>query len=598
MRRGDPSPVAARRGTGERAAILGLVLIAAAIWVRIYDFSENRFFTVDEYQFGHATWLVSQGQVPYVDFYEHHFPLSYAVHAPLLPSSGDFASRALWLRKAAFAWAAAASLALAAGTWVVARSAPMALLCAALPASFGFGLMSAIDYRADNFAAFGWLVVLAMLEANRVWRRRAVAAACGVGAALVVGMTQKMLFVAGGALALMWVGDRAGWLGVGDGRGPRIAHPGVVIAAGAASTAVALAVAAAFGMLGPGWDDTIAFGFEHEALYHRVPLSDYALPFLARTPLSTPPLLAVCAVALFARVNRFWLPAVAVAAVGGLLLRAQFPYNYVLLGYLLVHCGARGYTAAIERIPRTAVAALRPAALLLPLAVVPDQIGFALDTSSNARQLELLDRIERYSGPDDAVIDAAGAALFRPHASRYWYHGSAHRKLWADALENDLVGDYRASRALFWIRDFRTDELSRNVQRYLRRHYVHAAGDLWALGFLAPPAREGAGLTSIDVIRAGEYFVHPLQPGSVPPTLASGPGGARGGLEIDGAPVEGGRVQLAEGAHRVRVEPGSPGYVLSPLPTGAFRALQSPGPSGPHTPLFEYDRDTRGRWSL
>jgi hypothetical protein len=68
---------------GVRLAV-GVVLAWAVVatWSFAYDFGQRRFFTIDEYQYGHATWLVSQGQRPYLDFYEHHFPLSYVLHAP------------------------------------------------------------------------------------------------------------------------------------------------------------------------------------------------------------------------------------------------------------------------------------------------------------------------------------------------------------------------------------------------------------------------------------------------------------------------------------------------------------------------------------
>ena len=38
-----------------------VILLAAGVasLYRVYDFGQNRFFTIDEYQFGHATWLVS-----------------------------------------------------------------------------------------------------------------------------------------------------------------------------------------------------------------------------------------------------------------------------------------------------------------------------------------------------------------------------------------------------------------------------------------------------------------------------------------------------------------------------------------------------------
>ncbi len=84
------------------AATLVLAVAAAVSLQAVYEFGQDRFFTVDEYQFGHATWLVSEGEKPYVDFYEHHFPLSYVLHAPVLLLDGSFSERILRLRKVPF----------------------------------------------------------------------------------------------------------------------------------------------------------------------------------------------------------------------------------------------------------------------------------------------------------------------------------------------------------------------------------------------------------------------------------------------------------------------------------------------------------------
>ncbi len=67
--------VAVDRSLGLAAALI-LAVAAVASLYSVYEFGQDRFFTVDEYQFGHATWLVSEGEKPYLDFYEHHFPLS------------------------------------------------------------------------------------------------------------------------------------------------------------------------------------------------------------------------------------------------------------------------------------------------------------------------------------------------------------------------------------------------------------------------------------------------------------------------------------------------------------------------------------------
>ena len=289
------SDVAERETKRSRVSELSslAVLAGAAIWllIHVYEFGQERFFTVDEYQYAHATWLVTQGQVPYADFYEHHFPGSYVLHAPALPETGSMASRALRLRAIPFAYIASLTVLLALGAWTATRNPHVALLTAILPASFGFSAMSAIDYRADNFGAFLFLACLSLLEANRTWKRRAAAAIGGVLLALSILMTQKMVLLGGGAVALMLAADAArrsltrgalpGW----------IAHPGAFAAGGIAVAAAALAAALALGLLPAAFDLTIAQAIEHEAHYPPISVRKYAAPFLAQTAATTLPIL-------------------------------------------------------------------------------------------------------------------------------------------------------------------------------------------------------------------------------------------------------------------------------------------------------------------
>jgi hypothetical protein len=272
-----------------------------------------------------------------------------------------------------------------------------------------------------------------------------------------------------------------------------------------------------------------------------------------------------------------------VAAVGGWLVTAQYPYNYVLLCTLLLVCAARGYGWAVERIgPRAA--AWRPLLYLLPLAMLPNQLAFVAETTTNAHQLHLLDKLEAFSGDDDVVIDGAGGAIFRKHASYYWYHGVAHRKMLESYFRSDLLRDLRASRARFWIKDFRLPKVSREVRRYLHGHYVRADGQLFVLGFATPATAEAddeeyAG--EIDVIRSGVYFAH----AGIGESEAAA---ADAGIRIDGQPVGSEGVHLEEGVHRVTAPPGAPASVITPLPRGVFA---DPMPQlRPHAPLFEYGR--------
>jgi hypothetical protein len=573
-----------RSRAGELASLA--LLAAAALWllVHVYQFGQQRFFTVDEYQYAHATWLVSQGRVPYVDFYEHHFPGSYVLHAPALPGTGGLADRALRLRAIPSVYMAAVSALLALGTWTATRSAHVALLTAILPLAFGFSAMSAIDYRADNFGAFLFLACLAVLEANRRWQRRSAAAAGGALLALSLLMTQKMVFLGGGSTALMLAADalqRRGRRAAGAAPA-RIARPGAFAAAAVAVAGAALGTGLALGLLPAAFEFTIAQAFEHEAHYPRISVLKYAAPFLAATAATTLPILCFAGLHLALYRGSFWALPTLVALVGGWLVQAQYPYNYVLLCGLLLVCAARGYGGAVvwlcRRRPRAA--AWRPLLYLLPLAALPNQLAFVAGTTTNSHQLHLFDKLEAFSDDDDVVIDAAGGAIFRPHASHYWYHGVAHRTILEDYFRRDLLRDLRESRARFWIKDFRLPKISPQVHRWLHRHYVRADGQLFALGFTTPETGAEPWEGEIDVIRSGVYFAHT--------DIGRAAGNRDSAARVDGRPLGPDGLQLAEGLHRVTLPPGAPAGVITPLPRGVF---ENPMPELlPHAPLFEYGR--------
>ena len=255
-------------------------------------------------------------------------------------------------------------------------------------------------------------------------------------------------------------------------------HPFHFLAAALAVGGIALVAAAAFGMLGPGFEATVRHAVAHESHYPGVRLASYVAPFLAETGLTTWPILAFAVVGLAAPQSRIYaLPLLAAIAVG-LWMRGKFPYNYVFLCMLASLLAVRGDAflvhGAASRWPQRA--GLAPLLYLLPLLAIPDQLGFAEGRTSNAHQLHLLAKLERFTEPGDVVIDDAGGALFRDHASYYYYHGPAHRVVLADYFENLLADDLRESRALFWIRDFRLQKLPAEIRRYFREHYVRADG--------------------------------------------------------------------------------------------------------------------------
>jgi hypothetical protein len=574
-----------------RSGVAALLLLSAlAVLAQLHALGQTRYFTVDEFQFGHASWLVSQGRVPYVDFYEHHFPASYVLHAPLVAGDAPFVVRALRLRSASFAWLVALSLALAGATGVVLRDPLAALLAAQLPLCFGFSALSAIDYRADNFAGVAWIACLAALEVSRRRRSPWLSAAAGVLLAVAVLSTQKLLLL-GGLPVAIWLGwdalsaRRRGRAGAT----PWIAAPAAFLLGGGVVTALALSLAAALGMLGPGWESTVLHAFGHEEHYPAVDLLAFVRPFLSETAVSTALLLPFALLGLASREGRFYALPFAVAVAFGLSIRGKFPYNYLVPCVLGVLLAVRGYVWLLRWVSArgSRLARFAPLLYLLPLLLVPDQLGFAKGRTPNTHQLHVLEKIERFSAPDDVVIDDAGGALFRHHAGYVWYHGPAHRAVLAAYFAGPHLRELRESRAPLWIRDFRLPKLSEATRRYFREHYVRADGWLYALGFAVPGSGEPT-RRSIDVVRAGTWYAYPAPAGEVAVD------GTPHGVFVDGRPVGAEGLHLDEGQHVLRVDAGSAPVLLTPLPRGLF--LDRFPRMRPYSLLFEYERKPARAW--
>ncbi|MBQ2885442.1 MAG: glycosyltransferase family 39 protein [Alphaproteobacteria bacterium] len=60
------------------------IFSVASLLIILYAFLFSGFQIVDEFEHLHAAWLVSIGEIPYVDFFEHHNPLLWYLFAPVV----------------------------------------------------------------------------------------------------------------------------------------------------------------------------------------------------------------------------------------------------------------------------------------------------------------------------------------------------------------------------------------------------------------------------------------------------------------------------------------------------------------------------------
>ena len=122
-----------RSGAGLRALELLLALVLAWSVLRTLRLSAGKYFSIDEFQYAHASWLVAKGKVPSVDFFEFHTPLLYQLGSTVFRVVGDDPTGIRFVRSLVELFlllgAAWASLLARPAGRVAALLAPILLLC-------------------------------------------------------------------------------------------------------------------------------------------------------------------------------------------------------------------------------------------------------------------------------------------------------------------------------------------------------------------------------------------------------------------------------------------------------------------------------------
>ncbi|MFN2432438.1 MAG: hypothetical protein ABR599_06415, partial [Gemmatimonadota bacterium] len=244
------------------------MLLAASLTLRLSALGRTA-FDPDEFLHLHAAWLISQGQVPYRDYFDHHAPAFHALLAPavaLLEPETSFASAKSFLLLArGFAWLLAGGVLLL--TFALARSwrgAGVAVVAAVLLETTLVHVRRTLEVRPDTLAVLLWVACLIL--ARRALQRDATQRAppgwsflwSGVclGAALLV--TQKLVFGFLGVVLGLMAQPTAGWSGARR-------RDFLLLCAGmAAPLAVALTWLAAAGGLQGFFQDVLLFNLRFQ----------------------------------------------------------------------------------------------------------------------------------------------------------------------------------------------------------------------------------------------------------------------------------------------------------------------------------------------
>jgi 4-amino-4-deoxy-L-arabinose transferase-like glycosyltransferase len=500
----------------------------------------NRRIDPDESQHLHVAWLLTQGQVPYRDFWEHHLPFFYYAMAPLTAWLSDrpavyFAARAVMVALAAVAvlltWRLARRLSGDGAVWAV-------VVLLFLP-QFA---ETSTETRPDVPSLVAHLASLLALVR---WRdtggpRWLWVAGAWQGAALALSVKAVFALVGVGAIVLGWPpsgrerwGDRIGSLA-------RLLGGGAVVLGGLLA---AFTVLGGVGTLHGLYRDVVQGSLGFVDLVKTWPVFGSELGVFLVGALGLGLVLRVRGLAILSHPVHGVLLVPALTSVVALALpRTPAVYQHAWLPILPVVAIYAGLTVAtLAEWARRDPSRWRKGLALTAIAaavVVPagETMVFAV-RDQNSADLRLMQRELRLACPGEAVLDGTALYVFRPAAYRYGALVRGVREWVARGVipEEVIAGDMRAARAPIAHVDFRIKGMVGPVADLLRRHYVRGPDGLLVAG-TEVPAGTGGGRVVADLLAPGPYLLDYSR-----------------GLEvsIDGTPARQGWLPLAPGPHEI-----------------------------------------------
>lgn len=469
-----------------RAPLVVLALALAVVpFLLRFPLLRSRGFNPDELEHLHFSWCVAQGQVPYVDYFDHHTPWLQFALAPLVArhdtaSSEDDAVETLFAaRRAMLPWAA---LTLVLTAVLAGRQAgpAAAWIAPALLTHFAWFLSKGLEVRPDGPAGALLLAGVVLVRGRDPdWSgpRRAAFFASGLvfGAASL--FTQKAFFGLAGVAVAEFVG-----LALGAGRRRDRTLDVAAQAAGFAVPWAATllyfarhgAVRAFFDanfVLNARWPGPGAAGFLRELVS--------ADPILVA--LSTAGLLAAIVSLVRARGRPGGDLVTVATAIGLLASLAVLPavtrhYFLLLLPFLAVFAAAL-LVRASARLPLGPAASHWIAAVALALVCVGPlgRLRASFDRG-NWSTLQGIRWVVRNVGPGETTLDGySGLGVFRPQPFFHQFLYADPRAVQTEAEQGGVLEDLRSGRARPKVvfLDWRLRSgVGPEVIAFLERHYA------------------------------------------------------------------------------------------------------------------------------
>ena len=482
-------------GRAARLAAGGICLVALVLSLRmLLQWVLYRPLDVDEIEFVRATRWVAEGKVPYLDFWEHHFPLQWYLMAPLarLAKEASVESfRVMRFGNAVF-WLSSAVLVVLLGSGGGRRRIP-ALVATILLISAQCFPPYVTTYRIDGPMCFFYLLGVYLLERGLEAEERAGFYAASAGAAMAFSGLCSQRAIPGIAVAALL------YLFVRPGESWGLRRKAAWMLVSGAGIALAVATSwALLGGLGAFWHQNVVTNRLYEmtpAVQQWRPLSSLLRQlFLDVSSMQLLGLAAAASVVL--ALLRLGKPSfglrMAVLTVTQIAFLATisspFGYQLQLFLWLLALLASVSLDALLRlrRWPEGVVLLAVVAFLLAGSGRVTWRSPISPDVIAIQRhQDHVLRRLEEVTAPGDRVLDGCGRGMNRESAFVFWFLPRLVRVLTANGALAPLTEAAMAAKPpAAIVMDDRTVLYLKQVglQPFVSTHYVPLERAIWVPG--------------------------------------------------------------------------------------------------------------------
>ncbi len=530
----------------------GMLLLLILLLRVLLPFSLSRFFALDEFEYAHGAWSISQGLVPFRDYFESHLPLLPQLLSLISASHGDSAGQLITMRLFMLGLFVV-SLFLGARLNRGWGRAAMLLGSLAMIGMFPYANYS-LEIRNDSIAFFFFLLTLALLS----YRHRHVLAfhvLSGTALALAVWGSQKTL-VYGAVFFAAWLVDV---FKPSEEKRERVLEKPLIFTGAFVLVLLCFVLHAAFNgslsalytmcfryfaeqrgiFLGFSWvypmlDELrsswwlmllAAYGVVHSVAHLRGSESTDSKTF-------DPAIEKLLLLSLFSTFISY------------VIQPAPYAYSTIpFFGVSSIYAG-RGAARLFERLWGSAHLRVFAVGLALFGGLMffysVEQYPIRVQSKPNEPQLETINSLLQLTAPNDMVYDNSGTAITRPHPYFHYYTDHHIRTHFAARLNREVPEAIVQKETVAVVFDDRYPDLPMLLRRFIETNFQKYSGEirLWGRKYEVTESKD----LQFLAITEGWYFI---EPAAALKKLH---------IEIDGKPVQSAHFPLSKGRHTVKFD--------------------------------------------